>query len=225
MGALRKRGLSARSVARAVHAARGFFRFAVREGRLAVDPMENLRAPRPFKALPRFLTRAQVEALLRRPRPQGALRAAGPGHPRDDVRDRPARLRAHGPAPDRLDLEVGLLRCMGQGAEGAAGPHGPRGLPAACEQYLTDARPELSRRDRGSPYLFLNHRGPAPLAHGAVAHRATPRPHRGGGPRAHPARAAPLVRQPSPGAGRRPARACRRCSATPTSRPPRSTPT
>ena len=33
MGALRGQGLSARSTARAVHAARGFFRFAVREGR------------------------------------------------------------------------------------------------------------------------------------------------------------------------------------------------
>ena len=64
IGSLREEGLGARSVARAVHALRGFFRFAVREGRLEADPMENLRAPRAFAALPRYLTPAQVEALL-----------------------------------------------------------------------------------------------------------------------------------------------------------------
>src|SRR5947209_190215 len=37
---LRDEGLSARSVARAVHALRGMYRFAVREDRLAADPME-----------------------------------------------------------------------------------------------------------------------------------------------------------------------------------------
>ena len=46
IGSLREEGLSARSVARAVHALRGLFRFAVREGRLDADPMENLQAPR-----------------------------------------------------------------------------------------------------------------------------------------------------------------------------------
>ena len=39
---LREGGLSARSTARAVHAVRGLYRFAVRESRIAADPMENL---------------------------------------------------------------------------------------------------------------------------------------------------------------------------------------
>src|SRR5689334_17226302 len=63
IAALRDEGPTARTV----HALRGFFRFAIREGRLAVDPMENLRAPRAFTALPRYLTPAQVEALLAAP--------------------------------------------------------------------------------------------------------------------------------------------------------------
>jgi integrase/recombinase XerD len=67
IGWLRERGLAARSVARAVHAVRGFYRFAVREGKLAVDPMENLKAPRAFRALPRYLSTAEVEALLAAP--------------------------------------------------------------------------------------------------------------------------------------------------------------
>jgi site-specific recombinase XerD len=56
IGTLRDAGLSARSVARSVHALRGLFRFAVREAKLTTDPMENLKAPRAFKALPRFLS-------------------------------------------------------------------------------------------------------------------------------------------------------------------------
>src|SRR5262245_20246027 len=60
-------GLASRSVARTVHGVRGFYRFAVREGRLEDDPMENLRAPRAFKALPRYLSGSQVEALLAAP--------------------------------------------------------------------------------------------------------------------------------------------------------------
>ncbi|HSB62336.1 MAG TPA: site-specific integrase, partial [Vicinamibacteria bacterium] len=48
MGRLRAEGLSPRTVARVVHGVRGFFRFAVREGRLVRDPMENLKAPRAF---------------------------------------------------------------------------------------------------------------------------------------------------------------------------------
>ena len=78
IGSLREEGLAARSVARAVHALRGFFRFAVREGHIGADPMENLRAPRAFAALPRYLTPAQVEALLPRPtwpRPWGCATA------------------------------------------------------------------------------------------------------------------------------------------------------
>src|SRR5438552_8204746 len=67
IGSLRAEGLSPRSVARTVHALRGFFRFALREGRLETDPMENLRAPRAFTALPRYLTPVQVEALLAAP--------------------------------------------------------------------------------------------------------------------------------------------------------------
>ncbi len=157
MGALRKRGLSARSVARAVHAARGLFRFAVREGRLAADPMRNLRAPRSFKGLPRFLTPAQVEALLAAPDPSA----------RYGLRDRAilellyaTGLRVSeltGLRPGDLDLEVGLLRCMGKGRKERLVPMG-RVACRAVEKYVEDARGRLAR-GRGSPYLFLNHRG------------------------------------------------------------------
>src|SRR5262249_38661593 len=67
IGRLRDEGRDARPAARAVHALRGLFKFAVREGRLVADPMENLKAPRAFQPLPRFLSAAQVESLLAAP--------------------------------------------------------------------------------------------------------------------------------------------------------------
>jgi integrase/recombinase XerD len=157
IGALRAEGLSARSVARTVHAWRGFFRFAVREGHLERDPMENLRAPRTFAALPRFLTPAQVEALLAAP-DVGIARG---------VRDRAilevlyaTGLRVSeliGLRARDLDLEVGVLTCFGKGRKERLVPMGGEARRWVV-RYLDDARPELAG-ERAAAELFLNHRG------------------------------------------------------------------
>jgi integrase/recombinase XerD len=154
---LRGAGLAARSVARTVHAVRGFYRFAVREGRIAADPMENLKAPRAFTALPRYLTLAQVDALLAAPdisKPLG-------------VRDRAilevlyaTGLRVSelvGLRPADVDLELGILKCMGKGKKERLVPIGS----TACgwvTRYLDEVWPGLCR-SRGAPTLFLNGRG------------------------------------------------------------------
>jgi integrase/recombinase XerD len=157
IGSLRDEGLGPRSVARAVHATRGFFRFAVREGRMVADPMENLRAPRVFRRLPRFLTSEQVEALLAAPdagRPLGArdcallevMYATG--------------LRVSeliSLKPEDVDLVVGLLRCVGKGNKERLVPVGSVAR-AAIEKYLADGRGALVGK-RGSRELFVNHRG------------------------------------------------------------------
>ena len=64
VGSLREPGLSPRSQARHVHSLRGFYRFAVREGLVERDPMENLRPPKAFRAAAALPDAAQVEALL-----------------------------------------------------------------------------------------------------------------------------------------------------------------
>src|SRR5262245_1203181 len=43
LSSLRNEGLGPRSVARTLHAVRGLYRFAVREGHIDRDPMENLK--------------------------------------------------------------------------------------------------------------------------------------------------------------------------------------
>jgi integrase/recombinase XerD len=157
IASLRDRGLSPRSVARAVHALRGFFRHALREGLIEDDPMQNLQAPRAFKALPRFLTPAQVEALLAAPDLRTPL----------GVRDRAllevlyaTGLRVSelgGLRPADLDMEVGLLRCFGKGRKERLVPVG-RQARDWLARYLKEVRPGLVRSGE-APQLFLSQRG------------------------------------------------------------------
>ena len=158
IGTLGGEGLAPRSVARTVHALRGFFRFAVREGRLAVDPMENLRAPRAFTALPRYLTPAQVEALLAAPDVATPL----------GLRDRAilevlyaTGLRVSeliGLRAGDIDLEVGILTCFGKGRKERLVPLGAEARRWVV-RYLEEVRHGLLGARAAVPPLFLNHRG------------------------------------------------------------------
>ena len=64
---LRKRGISARSVARALAAIRGLFRFLVAERHVKHDPTENLDNPKLWSTLPKSLQPDEVDALLAAP--------------------------------------------------------------------------------------------------------------------------------------------------------------
>ncbi len=156
IGNLRTEGLAARSVARAVHGVRGFFRFAVREGRLERDPMENLKAPRAFQALPRFLSPSQVEALLAAPDTTTLL----------GLRDRAilevmyaTGLRASeliGLESGNVDLQVGLVKVFGKGRKERLVPLG-RVAGRWVERYLSEVRGRLVKGRL--PVLFVSQRG------------------------------------------------------------------
>ncbi len=64
MGALAGSGLAARTQARRLSAVRQFFRFLVREEVRADDPTELLDSPRLPRSLPKYLSEAEVDALL-----------------------------------------------------------------------------------------------------------------------------------------------------------------
>jgi integrase/recombinase XerD len=63
----RERGLSPRSVARMVASVRGFYRFLVLDRRLDSSPADDLRPPRAWPALPKFLSLEEVDALMAQP--------------------------------------------------------------------------------------------------------------------------------------------------------------
>jgi integrase/recombinase XerD len=80
MASLSAQGLAARTAARRLSALRQFHRFLLREGLRADDPTSLLDTPRLARTLPKYLTEAEVDALLvtarERPGRSGAVARA-----------------------------------------------------------------------------------------------------------------------------------------------------
>jgi len=64
---LSREGLAPSSVARAVSAARGFYRFLMLDGHIKNQPAEDLDTPQRFSYLPRFLTEEEIDRLFATP--------------------------------------------------------------------------------------------------------------------------------------------------------------
>lgn len=167
--------VAASSLARLQSSVRGLHRFLAREGIEQVDPSARLRPPKQPRRLPKALTIDQVEALLDAagPAPAMAGDASGGAAPGDVIglRDRALLelLYATGARVSEVvqldvdDLAHGdVVRVRGKGSKERIIPVGSYAR-AAVDAYLTRARPELSRRGRSSPRLFLGARG-APLS-------------------------------------------------------------
>ncbi|WP_369803787.1 site-specific tyrosine recombinase XerD [Mycobacterium sp. NAZ190054] len=154
--------LSAVSAARAVIAVRGLHRFAAAEGITTVDVAREVKPPTPGRRLPKSLSIDEVLALLE---------AAGG----DGDADGPLTLRnrailellystgariseAVGLDVDDVDTESRSVLLRGKGGKQRLIPIG-RPAVSALDAYLVRARPELARRGRGVPAIFLNARG------------------------------------------------------------------
>lgn len=150
-------GLAPRSVARVVACVRGFFRFLQTDGHLSSNPADDLRAPRSWPALPKFLSVDEVDALLEQP---DVTTAAG-------LRDRAllellyaTGLRVSelvGLQSGDLHLDAGHLICFGKGGKERLVPIG-RAAVEWLRRYLATARPALLGR-RTSRCVFVNARG------------------------------------------------------------------
>jgi integrase/recombinase XerD len=153
--------VAASSLARLQSSVRGLHRFLVREGIEPADPSTRLRPPKQAQRLPKALTIDQVERLLDAPERDTIV----------GLRDRALLelLYATGARVSEVvqldvdDLAHGdVLRVRGKGSKERIVPVGSYAR-AAVDAYLTRARPELSRRGRATPRLFLGARG-APLS-------------------------------------------------------------
>lgn len=149
-------GLSPRSVARVVACIRGYFRFVAIERKLPQNPADDLRSPRAWPALPKFLSIEEVDRLLAQPdvsTPRGlrdkalieVLYATGLR-----VSELIA-LRA-----GDLNLEEGYLTCVGKGDKQRIVPLGQHASDWV-QRYIREGRPVLARQ-RTSPWLFVNAR-------------------------------------------------------------------
>ncbi len=155
-------GLSAVSAARAVIAVRGLHRFAASEGIIDIDVARSVKPPTPGRRLPKSLTVDEVLAILE-------------GAGGDSESDGPLSLRSRallellystgariseavGLDVDDVDTEARSVLLRGKGGKQRLVPIG-RPAVSALDAYLVRGRPELARRGRGIPAIFLNARG------------------------------------------------------------------
>jgi integrase/recombinase XerD len=155
-------GLSAVSAARALIAVRGLHKFAAAEGVTTVDVAKEVKPPTPSRRLPKSLTLDEVLALL-----------TGAGG--DSQSDGPLALRnrallellystgariseAVGLDIDDVDTHARSVLLRGKGGKHRLVPVGRPAIDA-LDAYFVRGRPDLARRGRGTPAIFLNARG------------------------------------------------------------------
>lgn len=149
------------SVARMLVSVRAFYRFLIREEKIAFDPTARVGTPKKPRSIPKAIPLEAVEALVELPR--------------DDLlglRDRAILETLYGAGlriselvnldVDDIDIDDGsVLVRSGKGGKGRRVPVG-RAARRALSSYVLQSRPELVRRavSRGSgPAVFLNARG------------------------------------------------------------------
>jgi integrase/recombinase XerD len=151
------RGLAPRSVARAVAAVRGFYRFLVLDRHLERSPADDLQPPRAWPALPKFLSLDEVDRLIAQP---DVATSRG-------LRDR-AMIELLYATGLRVSELVGVraidlhadehyLTCVGKGSKERIVPIGDQASEWIA-RYRSTARRELLK-GRTTSRLFVNMRG------------------------------------------------------------------
>jgi integrase/recombinase XerD len=158
-GAEDRPALLASSAARAVVAARGLHRFALREGLSPHDPAAAIRPPVPPRRLPRALPLDDVLALVEAAGFDGTPKAVRDQALLEFLYGTGARIgEAVALDVDDLDPGRGAVMLHGKGGKDRLVPVGGYAA-AAIEAYLVRGRPVFAAAGRGSPALFLNSRG------------------------------------------------------------------
>ena len=150
-------GSSARSCARLLSCLRGYYRYQLREGRIALDPTLEIDSPRLGRSLPKTLSEHDVEQLLAAPDTEDSL----------GLRDKAMLelLYACGLRVSELvslqlsqvNLNQGVVRIMGKGSRERLVPMGEEAR-AWLVSYCSAARHELMVGKR-SDILFPSRRG------------------------------------------------------------------
>ncbi len=172
-----KARLSSESLYLQIAALRAFFKWAETEKHLPVNPAENLSLPRRWKRLPKALTAAEIEQILK------PLATSEPS----DLCDQAILELAYASGLrlaelrnlrlEQLHLEAGFVTVIGKGNKERVVPVGSFAVEA-LNRYLTVARPQLVR-PKSPAAVFLTQRGTA-FAHVTMWLRITKRVKRAG---------------------------------------------
>ena len=149
-------GSKSRSTARLLSSIKRYYQYSVREQLLKEDPSDRIDAPKLGRSLPKFLSEAEVEALLDAPDLKDPL----------GVRDRTMLelLYATGLRVselinltiDQINLRQGVVRVLGKGNKERLVPLGEEAL-SWLDKYLNDARHQITPAS-ASNYVFTTRR-------------------------------------------------------------------
>jgi integrase/recombinase XerD len=154
---LSKAGLGPRSIARITVSVRRFYNYLVADGICPESPLEGHVTMRQSRNLPKYLSPAEVQALLDAPKrnEQQGLRDAAMIEVLYACGLRVSEL--VGLRITALNLDKGFIRCMGKGSKERLIPMG-RSAVNVLEEYLRHSRPKYLRGG-GNPFLFLGRFG------------------------------------------------------------------
>lgn len=134
--------VKASTTSRELSSLKRFYRFLLRQGKIAIDPSLNIETPKLMRSLPESLTEKEVELLLSAPDIQQSL----------GLRDRAMLevLYASGLRVSELinlkysqvGLDMGVLRIMGKGRKERLAPIGEESLEW-LNRYTKESRPSL----------------------------------------------------------------------------------
>lgn len=149
----------ARTTSRSLSSLRRFYRYLLRQGKIASDPSLQVEMPKLPRSLPKSLSEADVEALLEAPDCAESL----------GLRDRAMleTLYATGLRVSELvglplqgmNLEMGVVRVMGKGSKERLVPLGDEAVNW-LKQYLAESRAALLA-GKASSAVFVTQRGEA----------------------------------------------------------------
>jgi integrase/recombinase XerD len=157
------RGLGPRSIARALVAVRGLYKYLLQDGLLNSDPSANLECPKQWQTLPHFLTPDEVERLLASPDTSTEV----------GVRDKSmlevlyatgvrvselVRLTAAG-----VNLDLGFVTVIGKGDKERVVPLG-RAAVEWTTRYLRIRR-RFVGEGKSAPTLYVTEKGQALTRH------------------------------------------------------------
>jgi len=165
MEELRRNHLGSRSIARKLSCWRGFYRWLLRDKRIAHDPTMNIEAPSSWKVLPKSLAESEVNEML-------AGTASAANHPESDalaLRDHAILelLYAGGLRVSEVvtlrqeDLQLGEQRALvrGKGDKERIVPLHTKAVDA-LDKYRKDGRPALAKHGLQRELFLSNHGHP-----------------------------------------------------------------